>query len=211
MNSETERAADKAAKTIASLEDQRELLLGRQNKLNAERQRIAYATHAEGDAKARSRLDKINLEFATFASELQSIDEAIREANARLNAARQTEAMAADRANAEQLLDKLKQFKEQGEILDDCFADFRSAAIEQKKLLDDIHALGQAAPTAQQYRVYCEIALKTAVQSTPFWSQDFPAMAPSQRKSFRDVCNAWVEPIMHRLNALLGDQKDKAA
>jgi hypothetical protein len=202
---------DHATKKIADLEDQRELLLGRQAKIADERRKLSYAAHADQDAKAKARLDKLNAEDIAFGRELMSINDAIAEATDRLGAAHAETDRAADRAAAEQLRDKLKQFKELGEVLDDCFVDFRSAALEQKKLLDDIHALGQAAPTAQQYRVFCEIALKTAVQQTPFWSQDFPAMAPNQRKSFRDICNSWVEPIMHRVNALLGEKQTEAA
>jgi hypothetical protein len=94
-----------------------------------------------------------------------------------------------------------------GAVLDDCFADFKSAALEQKQVLDDIHNLGQAAPTAQQYRVLCEIALKTAVQGTPFWSQDFPAMPPNQRKSFKGVVDAWCGVIESNIAARLGEKE----
>jgi hypothetical protein len=201
---------EQAEKIVRELEEKQEALIARTKVLAKQRQECSYAAHT-GDKAARTKLDKINVEASTHAGEIESVDAALREAAARLNAAHAETDRAADRAAAEQLRDKLKQFKELGEVLDDCFADFRSAAIEQKKLLDEIHALGQAAPTHQQYRVLCEIALKTAVQQTPFWSQDFPAMAPNQRKSFRDVCNSWVEPIMHRVNALLGEQHKDAA
>ncbi len=187
----------------------KDLLLGRTKLLSKQRQEVSHAAYT-GNAKARQQLEKLNQETTAMGLELENIQAAIAEAQSILGAARADADRAAERAAAEQLRDKLKQFKELGEVLDDCFVDFRSAALEQKKLLDDIHALGQAAPTAQQYRVYCEIAFKTAVQQTPFWSQDFPAMAPNQRKSFREICNSWVEPIMHRINALLGDQQEAA-
>jgi chromosome segregation ATPase len=189
---------EQAEKIVRELEEKQEALIARTKVLAKQRQECSYAAHT-GDKAARTKLDKINVEASTHAGEIESVDAALREAAARLNAAHAETDRAADRAAAEQLRDKLKQFKELGEVLDDCFADFRSAAI------------GQAAPTHQQYRVLCEIALKTAVQQTPFWSQDFPAMAPNQRKSFRDVCNSWVEPIMHRVNALLGEQHKDAA
>jgi hypothetical protein len=49
------------------------------------------------------------------------------------------------------LRDKLAKFVELGLVLDDCFTDFKAAAIEMKQVLDDIHALGQTAPTSQQF------------------------------------------------------------
>jgi DNA repair exonuclease SbcCD ATPase subunit len=201
---------EKAELTLKNLENIRKHLIQEQSELANERGRVALAAHS-GDAKSRKRLDEINIAATKFASEFSSIESAIVEADKNLDAARAAETLAADREKAKQLRDKVKRFLELAETLDDCFADFKSAAMEQKKILDDIHNLGQAAPSAQQYRVFCEIALKTAVQQTPFWSQDFPAMAPNQRKSYRDVCNSWGEMIMRNVNSRLGENKEERA
>jgi hypothetical protein len=197
-----------AEKTIREFEDQKAALHGRTRLLTEQRKTLAYAANS-GDKAARGKLNALNSEVSNHRNEIENIEFALTEANVRLTAARAAEGQAADQANALALRDKLAKFRELGEVLDDCFADFKAAATEQKKILDDIHQLGQAAPTAQQYRVLCEIALKTAVQQTPFWSQDFPAMAPNQRKTFKSIVDAWCGNIEANIRAVIGDEKEK--
>ena len=81
--------------------------------------------------------------------ELETIDAAIAEANQRLEAAKTAEAQAAEVADAQALQVKLAKFKELGEVLDDCFVDFRTAALEMKQVVDEIHRLGCAIPDNQ--------------------------------------------------------------
>jgi hypothetical protein len=118
---------------------------------------------------------------------------------------------AADRANALALREKLAKFVELGLVLDDCFADFKSAAIEMKQVLDDIHNLGQATPTAQSFKVNCDLAFKTAVQGTPFWSQDFPVLGCGQKKTFGSLVKSWSANIEANIAARLGEKKVEAA
>jgi chromosome segregation ATPase len=197
-------------KIAADLQDQRDALIGRIKTLGTQREAVSYAAYT-GNKDAKAKLDKINIEASTIGHEIVSIEAAIAEAEKRLNTAKAAEAQAADRTNALKLRDKLAKFRELGAVLDDCFTDFKSAGFEQKQVLDDIHNLGQPTPSAQQYRVLCEVALKTAVQGTPFWSQDFPAMAPNQRKTFKSIGDAWCEVIEANIAARLGEQKKKDA
>jgi len=88
---------DKAETTIATLEDKRKHLNQRAIELADERNKIAFGAHVENDAKARKRLDAINLELATMASEQSSVDAALVEAQSRLAIAKQAEARTADR------------------------------------------------------------------------------------------------------------------
>jgi hypothetical protein len=41
-----------------------------------------------------------------------------------------------------------------------------------------------------QFKVNADLAFKTAVQGTPFWSQDFPALGHSQKKTFKSLVDA---------------------
>jgi chromosome segregation ATPase len=194
-----------ATKTLNSLMDQREQLLGRSARLTSDRQALAYAAHT-GDAKAKERLRKLNEESITHNAELESLDAAIAEATQRLATVKDAEVQQADRAQAAQLRDKLAKFKELGEVLDDCFVDFKSAAIEMKQVVDEIHRLGCATPDDQLYEVNCDLAFKTAVQGTPFWSQDFPALRSHERKTFRSLVAAWASSIEANIERRLGEQ-----
>ena len=51
----------------------------------------------------------------------------------------------------------------------------------------------------------CDLAFKTAVQGTPFWSQDFPAMRSHERKTFRSLVASWASSIEAHINARLGE------
>jgi hypothetical protein len=203
---------EKAERDLASLEEQREAIFSRAKLLRKERDAIAFAALTAGDKKAKERLREINLEDTNLGANLASVEAALTVARDNLVQAKAAQAQAADRANALALREKLKRFVELGLVLDDCFADFRSAAIEMKSVLDDIHNLGQVAPTAMQFRVLCDLAFKTAVHGTPFWSQDFPAISPSQRKTFGSLVSGWSANIEANIERRLGaDKKVEAA
>jgi hypothetical protein len=79
-----------------------------------------------------------------------------------------------------------------------------------KQVLDDIHNLGQQTPTAQTFEVNCDLAFKTAVQGTPFWSQDFPALGYGQKKTFRSLVESWSANIESNIAARLQSNKEAA-
>jgi hypothetical protein len=198
---------DKAERDLNNLEEQREALFSRAKLLGKERDAIAFAALTANDKKAKDRLREITLEDVSLTANIASVEAALTVARANLKAAQQGEAQAADKANALALREKLKRFVELGLILDDCFADFRSAAIEMKQVLDDIHNLGQVSPTAQMFRVNCDLAFKTAVQGTPFWSQDFPALGHGQKKTFKSLVDAWSANIEANIAARLAPRR----
>jgi hypothetical protein len=195
-----------ATKTLNDLMDTRDQLVGRSAKLVSDRQTVAYAAHT-GDKGAKERLRKINDESMLHNAELESVDAAIVEATNRLAAAQRDEALAADRANALALRTQLEKFVTLGEVLDDCFVDFKSAAIELKQVVDEIHRLGCATPDNQLFKVNADLAFKTAVQGTPFWSQDFPTLRSHERKTFKSLVDNWAAQIERNITARLGTEQ----
>ena len=103
---------EQAEATLAKLEDKRRHLVQRATELEDERNKIAFAAHVEGEPKSVKRLDVINTELAKLVSEQGSILAAITEAQSRLDATRQAEAIAADHVNALALREHLAKFKE---------------------------------------------------------------------------------------------------
>jgi chromosome segregation ATPase len=202
---------ERAERDLNNLEEQRNALFARAKTLAKERDQIAFAALTAGDKKAKDRLREINLEDISLTANVASVEAALTVARANLAAAKADEAKAADRTNALALREKLKKFIELGLILDDCFTDFRSAAIEMKSVLDDIHNLGQVAPTAMQFKINCDLAFKTAVMGTPFWSQDFPVLGHGQKKTFKSLVDAWSANIEANIAARLGDNKNEEA
>jgi hypothetical protein len=198
---------EKAEKVLLELEEKRECIVHREKTLDKKRQALSYAAET-GDKKARNELDTMNGESLSNSNNIKSVEAALVVARQNLAQAKVAEANAADRANALALREKLKRFIELGLVLDDCFADFRSAAIEMNTVLDDIHNLGQVAPTAMQFKVNCDLAFKTAVMGTPFWNQDFPALGHGQKKTFRSLVESWSANIEANIAARLGEESN---
>jgi hypothetical protein len=199
-------AVETATKTLNDLLDQRDQLIGHSAKLVTDRQAIAYAAHAGGDKGAKERLRKINDETVLHNAELESIDAAIIEANARLVIAQADEAQQADRANAEQLRIKASRLSELASIADDCFQDLIGATNEMHSLLNEIHALGCPAPSHEQLRVFSVVAVKTHIMNIPGCAREFDHLAPNQRKTFENIVTGWRDMIEGNIAARLGEQ-----
>lgn len=196
---------------IKGLEDKQKLLVQKTIELTEERNKIAFGAHVENDPKSRKRLDAINLELATMASEQSSVDAALVEANNRLAIAQRDEALKADRANAEALRAKLNRFVELGLMLDDCVSDFVGAANEMNTVLNDIHALGCPSPNAAQMRVLGTIAVKSFVMQIPWTAKEWEHLPPNQRKTFANLVTGWRAMIEGNIASRLDEQKKEVA
>ena len=89
-----------AEKTVSDIEAKRASCIARGAELQEERSNIAFKVHGDNDPKARARLDQLNMEIATHASELASLDSALKSAGAKLEEARVAEQRAAAAADA---------------------------------------------------------------------------------------------------------------
>jgi hypothetical protein len=78
-----EKAVTTAEQVITNLQTKRAAALARAEEITASRRQIGFRVHAGGDKDARAQLDKLNLEDATLAGEVQSLDGALVEADNR--------------------------------------------------------------------------------------------------------------------------------
>jgi hypothetical protein len=199
---------EQATTTLNSLLDQRDELVARAAKFNADRQAVAYAAHT-GDKTAQDKLRKLNDETVLHNAKLEGIDAAIAEANSRLASAQRNEAATSDREQAEALRAKLNRFVELALLCDDCILDFLGAAKELQSTLDDIHALGCASPNSAQMRVLATLAIKSFVMQIPWTAKEWEHLAPNQRKTFRELAENWAAQISQHINTRLGEQPNK--
>ena len=195
-----------AEKTLAALTDKRDRALARTEAIADERQAIGFAVHADGDQKARKRLDQLNIDAATITSELASIDAALLEAQSRLDTAKNAEATKADRQRAAELRKTYNTFIELSAELDAALALVVENAGAMKATVDRIHALGGGAPTGQQFLTFGELALQSSLMQTP-WARAFRHLAPRERRSFTALARDWSGNVAARL----GDQSEEAA
>lgn len=182
-----------AEKTLAQLVDKKERATARGIALADERQGFAFAAHT-GDRDARSKLDKINAEAVLHASEIESINAAIAEAQTRLAKAQQAAAVAMDKASARKLKAALDDFTKLGAVLDAALTTFVEASSQLHAALNTIHACGSASPSHQQVDTLGRHCLLTALGQT-IWARDFERLAPNQRRSFKTLIGEWTTNI----------------
>ena len=139
-----------AEKTVATLTDKRDRAAARVTAIAEERKAIGFAVHADNDKAARKRLDQLNADDAAMAGELQSLDAALVEAQARLGQAQQQAAEAAAKANAIELQKAVTEFRECATDLDAMLADLVECSSAMKTAVDRIHALGSPFPSHEQ-------------------------------------------------------------
>jgi hypothetical protein len=202
-----------AEASIKLLEDKRQHVVQKSIELTETRRQISYAAHT-GDQKSRAKLDKINGEMATLASEIDSIGSAIIEGNERLRIAMEDEEREADRARAQELREKLVKFQELGQQLDDSCWDLSQSLAEIIAVVRDMHALGATTPTNDMFRINTTLALKSMLQTLPqsyVNDLEFQRLQPSQKKNFKTLVSGWSESIERNIAARLGDPKREAA
>jgi hypothetical protein len=200
---------EKAQEVVTKLEAKREACIRRGTELQDERATLAYSAHANNDAKAKTRLEEVHTAIATHASELASLDAALKAAADRLEKARQHETQKADRAAAGELRKELARFRELGGQLDVALAAVSTNGAALYECLGKIHALGSQFPTGQQLHSLGYRCLLTAIAATP-WKREFETVAPRERRSFSDLIETWAATIESRLGEQSKENADAA-
>jgi len=204
----------KSEGVLAGLELKRDKLAHEHANLEGEIKRHAYAAHARDDRNAKAALDKLMDRSLRIDIERKSVAGAIEEATTRVEAARKAEARDQDRVNAEALREVVARMGERMKRADKHFA----AAIDELNAanaeLDQVHALGSAFPTGQQFAVNAIMALQTWLRQLPdHMHREFvPALPPNQRRTFAAFWSRMEEPLESSIAARLGEpQKDEVA
>ena len=192
--------------TIAKLQTKRASLVERGVRLVEERRLIAYDAHADGDQKARARLDKLNAEAATHASELASLDDALATANKKLEAAQHAQATAEDRQRAADLQDEFQHFIALAKKIDNALGIVVATSNELKELMDTIHRLGSGTPTSQQFLVLGEMALHGRLMFSA-WPRGFRHLPPKDRHNLGDLAAGWARSAAPGIAQRLGEEQ----
>jgi hypothetical protein len=211
---------EQAEKIVRDLEEEKESLLGRTTILQKQREQISYSART-GDKSARAKLNALNVEISTNASESEIVDAALREAITRSGAARQAaqqaEAIAANNERERKIRELQTALVERLEIANDACEDIVSATTEAKILFNELHKLGIKTPTDDQLRINSVLAIKTLLNALP-WAREFQfehppsVLAPDQRKYFKALAESWGAAINRQIaDRLPADQKEKAA
>jgi hypothetical protein len=197
---------EEAQRKIADLEAKRAALLNRGQELDQVRASYAYAAHANGDAAARAKLDKVNRETAEHGSELASIDAALATARRKLDAASAAEIKAADRAKAQELREVLASFVAAGRAIDVALKSLVSNGEAMRDAITRMNQLGSTHPSHAQLDSLGAIAVRTALTNTP-WSRHFERVGPMERKTFAALVAAWSPTVENNIKRLDDDME----
>jgi hypothetical protein len=198
-----------AERTVATLTDKRDRAALRVQQIAEERKAIGFAVHVHGDSKARTKLDKLNVEGATIAGELESVNAALAEAQSRLEAARLAEARKADKRAALALRKSFARFVALSEQMDQVLGAVVTISAEMNAAIAEIHACGHGAPSGQQWLSYGERAMHTQLVRTP-WARSFQPLGHNERRTFAALAHDWQAGALRSIEQRLGEQKESA-
>lgn len=176
--SEEMTAVVAAEKVVAGLEAKRVKLIERGRDIADERAVLGYGAHVDNDKDSRAKLDKLNAEAAVHASELASLDAALRTAGEKLAASRRAEALAADRENAREVRRVIDEMAEHGQVVDDVLADLIDAGTNLRACLNRLHGLGCNSPSHEVLATLGQLCILTALGKS-IWKRGFETLAPS--------------------------------
>jgi hypothetical protein len=114
------------------------------------------------------------------------------------------EAQAADRAQALQLREVLKDMRAAGEACDVAVSLLVEAGNRLSSSLDAVHAAGFSHPHHQQLLSMAERATVSALMKLP-WKRAFPVLPPGQQTSFARFISEWERMLQNTIRAKLGE------
>jgi hypothetical protein len=198
-----------AAEAIRLLEGQRAGLNKRRAEHDVERQRLAYAARAQGDAAASKRLSAMADEAIRHEHELRDIEAALTTAREHLREAQEDEASAQDRGAARRVRELGNSIAARLTRADEFYA---AAAAELNAANDEqaaINALGEAYPSAPQFRLNMIPAIQTAIMQLPqsWWRDWSKFLPPGERRNFSGVWSRMHGPLEGRIRQRLGESE----
>ena len=194
-----------AEKTVTELIAQRGAVAAREERLTAERAKIAFAAHGVGNSKAKTRLSSIHRELAEIGSEIAGFDAAVEEAQVRLAAAKSKVGQEIERQRAREAI-------VHGEKMQAAAAGCDAALRQFLQAYDALDRACAAAcgitsrPSRQTVRVASKGALITAMTPRRL-DFDTELLPGNERQSFSELAAAWHNSITAWASQRLAEPK----
>jgi len=200
-----------AEHAIGNLQAKRAALLARGKQLDEVRASNAFAALANGDAKARQRLDALNRETAEHGSELASIDAALKTATARLEAAQRAAAKAAQAGHAAAIREEWTAAQQDFADIDAglSFAVGAMNRVFERYLRMQQHGLR---PPPQLVLMTTDVWITAAMAlPPPLWKQlnhqGLEHLPPNRKRSASSLADAWAAQTEQQAAAIGGEQQ----
>jgi hypothetical protein len=209
MTKQTTKQIDAVAAaeaTLSGFQKQKDALLDKQTML-AERRRVAaYDAHTQGDVKL---IDGLAEEGVRLDHRIAGINDAIAEAERRLQQAQDHAAREVEREQAKELLEHLKQFRQYGDQVDRALQVLVLATVGLENTLTEINRCGSSFPSQAQLLSLGGRVLLAAMSKTPF-RRNFETLPPLERdRSMAAIVEQWCTTVERSITQKLGGTKDK--
>ena len=186
------------------LEQKRTAAIQRGTELADERANVALAAHT-GDQKAAHRLREIHQQIAIHASELASLDAALRAAGQKVDTAKAALAVEMQKIDALKLRILSRAFTVHMKKLDQILNDLVNGLDNVETIREQLDTLG-VGPTHEQFTVLGERPICMALADTVFEGRIGRRLAPHERTSFTALAEAWTRSHEAAVARVLGEQ-----
>jgi hypothetical protein len=184
-----------AEATLSRFEAERLGVVERKTALADKRRQIAFDA-LSGDKSASKLLDGLHREAVELESRVVSVNDAIAEAQRRLEQARQREQKEANKQRALQVRQVLAELVEGLGLCGKALDLFVGGANKADAALEALHRLGCAYPSRDQVRVYGALAIHTALMQSALWAREVGRhLAPNERKTFDELKVQWHDMV----------------
>jgi hypothetical protein len=176
---------------VAILEEKLSQAKARQMAISGERKAVSLAAHmgSEGD---RARLDQLNQEGAILSGEIESIEAAIAEVQARIANAKAAAALEAEKQKRQAIVRLTDELREHALKIDDLWRQSIAEYLLLQGKLHDIAQAGVGRPSRNQVQSACRRALISAFIRTPL---QLELLAPGERHTVAELVASWARNV----------------
>jgi hypothetical protein len=199
-----EAAVASAQAICVDLEAKRGDAVRRGTDLADERSAIAFAAHTTRDEQATARLQEIHLAISVHASELASLDAALRAAGEKVDVAKAALAHELRRCDALKLRTASAAFVSHCRKLDKALDELVNVLYDVEPLRQKLDALG-VGPSYAQFVALGERPICMAMADTVFEGRIGRVLAPSERTTFSQLAASWTKSHEVAVAQILGE------
>jgi hypothetical protein len=200
-----EAAVGKAQSVVGDLQAKHAAAVKYGAELADERAGVALSAHT-GDQQAAKRLMEIHQQIAIHASELASLDAAVRVAGDRVAAAQSARAVELQKLDAIKLRAVSAAFRAQCQKIDKVLDALVNALFDAEPIRQQLNAL-DAGPSFQQWTILGERPILLALADTDFEGRIGRVLAPNERMTFAALAESWSHQHEVIIARILGDQQ----
>ena len=172
---------------VAELKEKLSQAKLRQTAISNERRSVALAAHM-GSADDRASLDQLNQEGAILFGEIESIEAALTEAQARIANARADAAIEAELQKRQEIAQIAGELRGPAAKIDELWRTSIAEYLLLQRKLQDIAQSGVARPSRHQVQTACRRALISAFIGTPL---QLELLAPGGRHTVAALVDTW--------------------